>query len=112
MQSGVNTPEAENQEGAELQDEEVMKALYNTKGFLHRNVLQVRQKSMEGTTPKNTTEPSRSATPTSECTDLPSSPQPQKGPEKAKSTVAKPPTIPSTEHPTKMLGFNSVLYTS
>ncbi|CAM6082662.1 unnamed protein product [Calypogeia fissa] len=44
MQSGVNNPEAENQEGVELQDEEVMKALYNTKGFLRRNVLQVRQK--------------------------------------------------------------------
>ncbi|CAM6094065.1 unnamed protein product [Calypogeia fissa] len=32
MQSGVNNPEAEKQEGAELQDEDEMKALYNTKG--------------------------------------------------------------------------------
>ncbi|CAM6104540.1 unnamed protein product [Calypogeia fissa] len=75
MQSEVNNPEAENQEGAELQDEEVMKALYNTEGFLCYNVLQqVCQKSMEGTTPKNTNEPFGSATPASECTDLPSTP--------------------------------------
>ncbi|CAM6102316.1 unnamed protein product [Calypogeia fissa] len=78
-----------------------MKALYNTEGFLRRNVLQVRQKSMEGTTSKNTNEPSGLATPTSERADLPSMPQPEKGPEKAKLTAAKPPTIHSTKHPTK-----------
>ncbi|CAM6129879.1 unnamed protein product [Calypogeia fissa] len=84
MQSGVNNPDAENQKGAELRDEKVMKALYNIEGFVHCNVLQVRQNSMEGTTPKNTNEPYGSATPASECIDLPSMPQPQKGPEKAK----------------------------